>query len=147
MNGVVMLSLDKRTSVDLLIEQFWKQGYLTLSRKFGTYLPEPSRVGMFDVDVIARQKKNYAIGITLTEEDFKNPALPEKIIYLASRHTKFSNKKVMLFVGVPENRLKMAKALLEAVEPAVKRNIKLFPIVARTINTSERAADKSALFS
>jgi hypothetical protein len=147
MNGVYMFSPDKRTSVDLLIEQFWKQGYLTLSRKFGTYLPEPSKVGMFDVDVIARQKKNYAIGITLSDDDFRNPALLEKIIYLASRHTKYTNKKVLLFVGVPENKFKTAKELLDTVEPAVKKNIKLLPIAVRPAHTGRRAAGKGVFFS
>ena len=40
-----MLDLMKRQSVDLLIDQFWKNGYLTISRKFGTLLPEPQRWG------------------------------------------------------------------------------------------------------
>ena len=51
-----------RKNVDQLVEQFWKRGYFTVSRKFGTYLPEPSKVGNFDVDIIARYKKDYAIG-------------------------------------------------------------------------------------
>lgn len=52
-----MLELMKRRTIDLLVEQFWKQGYLTISRKYGTYLPEPNKVGGFDVDIIGRQKK------------------------------------------------------------------------------------------
>lgn len=51
------MNTDRRKDVDLLIEEFWKKGYLTLYRKYGTYLPEPSNIGGFEVDVIAKQKK------------------------------------------------------------------------------------------
>lgn len=142
-----MLTIDKRKSVDLLVEQFWKQGYLTLSRRFGTYLPEPSKVGKFDVDIVARHKKSYAIGITLNDEDFRNPRLIEKLNYLASRHTKFSQKRVLLFVGVPEQRYKTAKDLIDMIEPEAKRNIKLFPIVDRTVQHGRNTARKDFFFS
>ena len=137
---------DKRKSVDLLVEQFWKQGYLTLSRRFGTYLPEPSKVGNFDVDIIARHKKNYAIGITLTEEDFKNPLLIERIKYLATRQTSFSNKRVLLFVGIPEERFKTGKALIETIQADARKNIKLFPIVERKIQP-RRSLEQKNFFS
>ncbi len=74
-----MTDINKQRSVDLLVEKFWKQGYLTVSRKFGTYLPEPSKVGNFDIDIVARYKKNYAIGITLTESDLKDPEIAGKV--------------------------------------------------------------------
>ena len=48
----------KRKQIDLLVEEFWKLGYLTVSRKLGTYLPEPQKVGKYSVDVIARYNKN-----------------------------------------------------------------------------------------
>src|ERR1035437_6303155 len=95
-----MLDLMKRQSVDLLIDQFWKNGYLTISRRFGSYLPEPKRMGGFDVDIVARYKKDYAIGITLNEMDIENPELKNKISFLATRKTKFTNKQVLLFIGI-----------------------------------------------
>jgi len=118
-----------RKNVDRLVEQFWKKGYLTVSRKFGTYLPEPSKVGAFDVDIIARYKKDYAIGLTLTEQDFQNIKLSKKLSYLATRHTKYSNKKVKLFVGIQSICFKQAKILIERLGPDVQKNIKLFQIV------------------
>ncbi len=118
-----------RKNVDQLVEQFWKRGYLTVSRKFGTYLPEPSKVGGFDVDIIARYKKDYAIGITLAEQDLQNINLSEKLTYLATRHTKYTNKKVKLFVGAPAICFKQAKILIEQLDPDVQKNIKLFQIV------------------
>jgi len=142
-----MVDLTKRKNVDLLVEQFWKHGYLTIKRKFGTYLPEPAKVGDFDVDIIARYKKNYAIGITLTEEDLNDPAVKEKINFLATRQTKFTNKKVLLFIGVPEEHLKNAKALIDLLNQDVKRNIRLFPIVERKYESKRSKQKDKILFS
>ena len=143
-----MLDLNKRKSVDLLIEQFWKLGYLTLSRKYGTYLPEPSKIGGFDVDIIARQRKNYAIGITLTVDDLKNPNLPKKLAYLATRQTKYTNKRVSLFVGVPFEYLKRAKDLVEMLQDDIKKNIKLFQIIERNLpKRSDKRINQQILFS
>jgi hypothetical protein len=123
------MNTDRRKDVDLLIEEFWKKGYLTLYRKFGTYLPEPSNIGGFEVDVIAKQKENLAIGINLIDQDFKNPAeLKNKLTYLAQRQTRGTNKKVQLFVGVSIINSKYAKSLIDELDPETKRNVKLFQI-------------------
>ena len=143
-----MVELMKRKSVDLLVEQFWKQGYLTLSRKFGTYLPEPTKIGNFDIDIIAKYKKNYAIGIILTSDDFAKSDLIDKINFLATRHTKFSNKKVTLFVGVPAEYFKNAKALLETLKKKKKKNVKLVEIIDRESGLLPKESNKSrVLFS
>jgi hypothetical protein len=130
--------LDKRKYVDTLVKNFWKLGYMTVKRKYGTYLPEPEKVGEFDIDIVARQKKDYAIGITLTAEELSNPKLLEKIIYLATRHTKFSNRKVQLFLGVPSKHYKKIKLLIEHLEDEVRRNIKLISITETTIPSIRR---------
>lgn len=123
------MNTDRRRDIDLLIEEFWKKGYLTLFRKFGTYLPEPSKIGGFEVDVIAKLKDNFAIGITLTEQDFNDPtSVKNKLSYLAQRQTRVSNKKVQLFVGVSLLNYKYAKTLLDELDPETKKNIKLFQI-------------------
>ena len=143
-----MLDLAKRKTVDLLVEQFWKQGYMTVSRRFGTYLPEPSKVGNFMVDIIARQKKNYAIGITITDEDFNDSGLIEKIIYLATRQTKFTGKSVLLYIGVHSRYYKNAKVLIEKIDPQIQRNIRVIQISERTSITRVRSKDRTnVLFS
>ena len=143
-----MLDLAKRKTVDLLVEQFWKQGYMTVSRRFGTYLPEPSKVGNFMVDIIARQKKNYAIGITITDEDFNDSGLMEKIIYLATRQTKFTGKSVLLYIGVHSRYYKNAKVLIEKIDPQIQRNIRVIQISERTSITRVRSKDRTnVLFS
>jgi hypothetical protein len=120
-----MLDLMKRQSVDLLIDQFWKNGYLTISRKYGTYLPEPRRMGGFDVDIVARYKKDYAIGITLNEEDLDNLELKNKIQFLATRQTKFTNKKVLLFIGIPNDLKKKIEFIISTLDENVRKNIKI----------------------
>ncbi|QQS36729.1 MAG: hypothetical protein IPM56_01860 [Ignavibacteriales bacterium] len=137
----------KRKSIDLLVEQFWKQGYLTLSRKFGTYLPEPTKIGNFDIDIVAKQKKNYAIGITLSPEDFAGTGLIDKINFLATRHTRFSNKKVTLFVGVPAEFIRNAKAVLELLNPEIRKNIKLIEIIDRDSMNNQDTSRSKVLFS
>ena len=143
-----MLDLAKRKTIDLLIEQFWKQGYLTISRRFGTYLPEPAKVGNFVVDIIAKHKKNYAIGITLTGDDFKDSQILEKIIYLATRQTKFSGKMVLLYIGVYTMCYKNAKVLVESIEPGIRKNIRLVQISERSSIQIRKSGDRrNALFS
>jgi hypothetical protein len=132
-----MTQLLKRKNVDFLVQQFWRKGYLTLSRKFGTYLPEPTSVGGFDVDVVARQKNKYAIGLTLSDQDLKDEVfLLSKLKYLATRQTRYKNIPVILFVGVTDDNFKKVKSLVEQLDETVRRNIKLFqisnhPIVSR----------------
>ncbi|GBD86540.1 hypothetical protein BMS3Abin03_00460 [bacterium BMS3Abin03] len=121
---------------------------MTVFRKYGTYLPEPSRVGGFEVDIIARYKNDYAIGVTLNENDFNSGNLIDKLNYLATRHTKYTNKKVMLFLGVPAAYYKQAKLILEQLQPDARKNIKLFQIIDRRLKINkEDMLDKNVLFS
>ena len=136
-----MLDLMKRQSVDLLIDQFWKNGYLTISRKFGTYLPEPKRMGGFEVDIIARYKKDYALGITLNEEDLDNPELKNKIQFLATRQTKFTNKKVLLFVGIPNDLKKKIEFIISTLDENVRKNIKI-QFFNREVNSGNKSKKK-----
>lgn len=129
----------KRKNIDYLIDQFWKNGYLTVSRKFGTYLPEPEKIGGFDVDIIARQGKEYALGITISEEDFKDPKLLDRISYLATRKTKFTQKQVLLYIGVPEKHLLLARGLINSLSNEIKTNIKLFNLVDESLPQVSRS--------
>ncbi len=143
-----MLELMKRRTIDLLVEQFWKQGYLTVSRKYGTYLPEPNKVGGFDVDIIGRQKRNYAIGITLTLEDINQNNILERLKFLATRQTKFTNKKVLLFIGTQTENYGFVKSVIERLESEVRKNIRLFPINDKPIISNRKFHNKtSTIFS
>lgn len=143
------MNYDRRKDVDALIEQFWKRGYMTLSRKYGTYLPEPDKVGIYDVDVIARYNDSFAIGIVLTDEDFFDlKKTQNKIVYLSTRQTKFNGKKVALLVGVSLKNYKTAKSLLETLPNEVRKNIRLIQIMDRQNSEQTiRRKNNSVLFS
>jgi len=119
------MNISERKAIDLLVNEFWRLGFLTVSRRLGTYLPEPEEIGKFKVDVIGRLREKYAIGITLDKEDIFTSNLIEKINYLASRKTRFSDKPILLLIGVPDIYFKQVKELLLSVDEKVKRNIKL----------------------
>ena len=62
----------RRERVDLLIDHLWKEGYLTLSRKFGKYLPAPPAISGYEVDAISQYKKKIAIGLTVSAEELND---------------------------------------------------------------------------
>ena len=120
-----MYNLANRDRVDSLIEHFWRNGYMTLSRKFGTYLPEPQPIGKYNVDAIGKYKKKYAIGIILSKEELDDPAIFNKLNFLAKRNMKFPIQKITLFVGVPKKFFDKAKLLIANLNEEVRNNIKL----------------------
>lgn len=123
-----MRRISHRERVDSLISHFWKDGYLTISRKHGSFLPTPERVGSYEIDALGKYKKNYVIGITLHEEDLINLKILAKINYLSSRNAIYSQKRVKLFIAVPSKFLTRAYDLIARL-PADNRDcIKLVPI-------------------
>lgn len=122
------MNISEREIIDLLVNEFWRLGYFTLSRRMGTYLPEPTAIGKFKVDVVGRQKDKYAVGIILSHNDLIDVNFIEKITFLASRHSKSSKKPVTLLIGVPANYFKHVKQKINSLEEELKRNIKLIKI-------------------
>ena len=143
------MNYERRKEIDLLIDEFWKKGYQTLFRKYGTYLPEPSDIGGFEVDVIAKFKKDLAIGITLLDQDFLNPSfVKNKLTYLANRQTRTTNRKVRLFVAVPTYNYRFAKDLLSELDPDTRRNIKLLQIADKPeLMVESKTKPEKVLFS
>jgi hypothetical protein len=117
----------ERRNIDLLVNRFWKQGFFTVNRKYSSYLPEPDKIGVFDVDVVARLRNKYAIGITINKNDLINN-LQEKIVYLATRHTRKTNELVQLYIGVPNIYLKQVKSIINLLTLEVQQNIKIINI-------------------
>lgn len=94
------------------------------------------------------KKSNYAIGVILTIEDLNQPNILERLKFLATRQTKFTNRKVMLFVGTHVDNYSIAKSILEKLEPDVRKNIRLFPINDRPIISNRKTQSKNkTLFS
>ena len=129
------MNISERKSIDLLVSEFWRLGFLTLSRRLGTYLPEPENIGKFKVDAIGRQKEKYAIGITLSKEKIFSSDLIEKINFLASRKTRSSDKPILLLIGVPDIYFKQVKEILLNVDEKFRKNIKLTRIVEERVKS------------
>jgi hypothetical protein len=131
----LVMNISERKSIDLLVNEFWRLGFFTLSRRLGTYLPEPENIGRFKVDVIGRQKEKYAIGITLSKEEIFSSDLIEKMNFLASRKTKSSDKPILLLIGVPDIYYKQVKEILLSVDEKFRKNIKLTRIVEESVKS------------
>ncbi|HRI45971.1 MAG TPA: hypothetical protein PK559_02600 [Ignavibacteriaceae bacterium] len=123
-----MKSLKKQRAIDLLINHFWQNGYITVKRRFGTYLSEPPKIGDYEIDVLAKQRKNFAIGITILSEDVKNPGLLNKIAFLAARESRFTKKRIPLFVGVSLDHVSLIKGLVNSLDDSLKTMIKIIPL-------------------
>jgi len=139
MKQEMTMNISERKAIDILVSEFWRLGFFTVSKRFGTYLPEPENIGRFKVDAIGRLKEKYAIGITLNKEDIFSSDLIEKINYLASRKTKFSDKPIMLLIGVPDIYFKQVKELLSNVDEKFRKNIKLTRIIDEKIESRRKS--------
>ena len=120
-----MNNTSMRENIDELIKHFWQNGYMTVKRKYGTYLPDPSPIGKYDVDAVGRMNKKFALGIVLTNEDLSENKIISKLEFLATRQSKYSNKRVILFVGVHPENFSRAKSMVESLSIDAAKNIKL----------------------
>ena len=114
--------------VDQLIQHFWKNGYLTLSRRFGTYLPEPKPLGSYQIDAVGKYKRKVVIGLILKDEELNDPRLVSKLNFLATRNTKFSNKRVTLFLGVPQEYRNKLTMIVKLLSEEAQKNIKIVTV-------------------
>ena len=120
-----MQRLTKQDRVDELINHFWKNGYLTLSRRYGTYLPTPKPIGNYRVDAVGKYKRKYAIGLLLTTEELDSSQVLKKIEYLATRNSRNSQNGTTLFIGVKQNDLLKAKLIIAELPDKIKKNLRL----------------------
>ncbi len=120
-----MVHISEKDRVDSLIEHFWKNGFLTLSRKHSKYLPNPSKIGEFEIDAVGKYNKKFILGLTLTKEDIDNPKILRKIKFLANQRNKYSTKLVTLFLGVPQSLIPQAKKLISELEETIQKQIKI----------------------
>lgn len=115
----------KRERVDSLIDHLWQQGYLTLSRRFGKYLPAPPSIEGYEIDTISKYKKKIAVGITISEEDLNDPKFLTKIETLATARVNHPNCRVTLFVGVPYRFVVKATMYISSLSQDLQHNIKI----------------------
>lgn len=116
-------------SVTELAKFFWKSGYLACQRKYAKFLPEPEKIGKYSVDIVAKKKDRFAIGIILTPNDFKNPQiLIDKLVYLSSLNNSYENDPILLFIGVEPEYFNQLKELVSSIPEKYRRKIKIFSV-------------------
>ncbi|MCX7875347.1 MAG: hypothetical protein N2321_04160 [Melioribacteraceae bacterium] len=118
----------KKEKVDFLISHIWREGYLTLSRKYGKYLPAPPKVGGYEVDAISKFKNKYAIGIFLNENEFDDENFLNKVNSILRFKDFNSQNKVTLFIGVPSKLLLKATILISSLEIEKQKSIKIISL-------------------
>lgn len=122
------MSTNLRENIDELINHLWQNGYFTVSRKYGTFLPEPAPIGIYNVHAVAKYNKKYALGIVLTSDDLNDARIKSKLEFLATRQTKYSKNNVNLFVGVSPEDYSRTKSLVESLSAEAINNIKIVVI-------------------
>jgi len=134
MGELKMALVTHQERVDELIKSFWKNGYLTLSRRYGKFLPDPSPIGNYQVDAVGKQKSKMVIGLILNEEEINDPNLVHKITFLATRNSRNSKRKVSLYIGVNRNYASQAKEIITKIDPEIRKNIKIVTIPNERVN-------------
>jgi len=72
----------------------------------------------------------------------------EKLNFLATRHTKFTNKRVMLLVGVPRENYKHLRIHIDSLPQEVKKSLKIIQIEEKEIITARHSRNsEKVLFS
>ncbi|NCQ18930.1 MAG: hypothetical protein GW805_11465 [Ignavibacteria bacterium] len=120
--------LNRKKNIDLLVSHLWKLGYTIIKRKLGTYLSEPPNINGYEIDLVAKIRRQYAMGICIEKNELHDAKFLQKLSYLASRKTKTGNKDVLLFISFPVEIYKMVKDLVSSLDDPIKRNIYLVPM-------------------
>jgi hypothetical protein len=118
----------RKELIDLLVAQFWADGYKIIHRLFGNYVTEPPLIGEYRIDILARRGNRFAIGLILQEKDFENSDLPRMIDFLGTRRSKFANADAPLYIGVEPHLYVKLASLLRMVSPTASKNVRSFPL-------------------
>ena len=121
-------SIEKKDLLGLLIPKLWLEGYHIIYRKFGKYLQAPPPVGEYEIDLVAKKGNSFAIALCLSANEIDNPALIEKIRFLASRRSRFNKQPIQLFIGIDTNNYFRLARLLQMLDNDEKKSIKSFAL-------------------
>jgi hypothetical protein len=120
---------EKIEILNLLVPKLWWDGYSVISRRFAKHLPEPERVGLYDVDVVARHGDTYLIGLSITAAELNDAKLVEKIKFLASRKSRYTNQPIRLWLGVDQPHYARLMAILKQLPEEERKNVKCISVV------------------
>lgn len=139
-----MKSLSKRDLIDKLYFRLRTAGYSTIGRRFGTYLPDPPDIGEFQIDILAKQKREFAIGIVIDDlSGVDVEFIRKKLLFLAERKSTYSGNPVKLHIAVTRKNYFIIKHIIDNDLPEFADNIYLFLVEIESdlfVSDSNRAA-------
>jgi hypothetical protein len=128
-----MKTFSKRDLTDKLYFKLRAYGYSTLGRRFGTYIPNPPNIGEFEIDILAKLKKEFAIGIVIDDlrgVDFE--FIRKKLTFLAERKSTYSGNPVKLFIALTRANYFLIKHLIDTDLKEHSCNIELVLVELET---------------
>jgi hypothetical protein len=126
---------EKIDILNLLVPKLWWDGYRVISRRFAKHLPEPEPVGVYDIDVVAKRGETYLIGLSITTAELNNAKLIDKIKFLASRKSRYTNQPIRLWLGVDQPHYARLMAIMKSLTEEERKNIKCFSVVVTPVPT------------
>ncbi len=143
-----MTSLNRRDLTDKLYFKLRAAGYSTIGRRYGTYLPDPPNIGDFEIEVLAKQKKEFAIGIVLDDlSGVDVNFIKQKIRFLAERKSTYSGNPVRLYIALTRKNYFFVKHLIDSDLKDISENIELYLVdVESELVITDTAAGGKAMF-
>ncbi len=123
-----MPRISNKERVDRLIAHFWQDGFLTLSRKFGTYLPPPEPIAGIEVDAIGKFKNKYVLAFLISQNDLEPPNLITKISRLTYLITRNSKRQAYFYIGASRDSIIKINDLLKSLNDHDKQFIKIIKV-------------------
>jgi len=85
-------------------------------------------MGEYEVDAVAKYKKKIAIGLTVADEELNDHSFLSKLDFLANYRTRFPQKRITFFLGVPYNSLVKVSLLISSLDEETQKHIKIITL-------------------
>lgn len=119
---------ERKELVESLIQKIRMEGYQIVNRRYGKFVPAPQPVGGHEVDILAKRNGSFIIGLCLASGDFAGSDLEEKVRYLASRTSKYSNTPVKLYIAIDQSIYVRLAKILQDLPHELRHRIRAYPL-------------------
>lgn len=120
-----LITIPRKDRIDEMVWYLMTKGFGITQRKFGKYLSEPPKIGGYEVDLVARRSREYALGLVITNDDEFDVEFLKKLEILSDRKTKYTNRTVPLYLSIPAERLNELRRALLRIGEEHRKNIRL----------------------
>lgn len=120
-----LIAIPRKDRIDELVWYLMTKGFSITQRKFGKYLSEPPQVAGYEVDLVAKRSREYALGVIVTNDEVFSEAFLRKVETLSSRKTKYTGRTVPLYLSIPAERLNELRRVLLRIPEENRRNVRL----------------------